>query len=91
MRQSVKFDLGEKRHIKMTVKPICGDDIPFIIRNAKWQLTLYGDVVDSGECTVTDHELDLLICPNTAGDHVLKITYEIADEVWVDQIIVEVN
>lgn len=91
MQQSVRFDLGERRHVKMIVKPVCGDDIPFAIRNARWELVTHGDIVDNGECTITDHELDIVIEPQKIGSYNLKVTYEIADETWVDNITVEVD
>ena len=91
MQQSIKFDLGEKRHIRTQVKPVGGEEKSFIIRSARWELKKSGNIVDSGDCTIIEHELDAVITPPSVDDYTLKLTYEIADEIWVDVIHIEVR
>ena len=32
------MDLGEKTHMVSLVRPVCGEEIPFEIRAARWEL-----------------------------------------------------
>lgn len=90
--QRVKFDFGEKRHVRTNVMLESGEEYPFKIRNAKWELTdADGIIEDSGECVVDEHELDAYINPLKAETYTLKYTYEVADEIWVDKIKVVVS
>ena len=88
---SLDFDLGEKRHVKAVVKTKCETELEFVIRNARYELKKSGEVVDRGECTVTGHELDSYIAPDDRGTYDLVLTYEIADETWVDVVKVKVG
>lgn len=88
------MDLGEKRHIKSKVVPKCEQDIPFTIRNAKYELVdVEGNVEDSGECSVNNgtHEIDALIQPLNLGTYTFKYIYEVADEIWIDCVKVKVT
>ncbi len=83
----MNIDLGEKIHIRSIVKPKCEQDIPFAIRDARFELIDgSGLMEDSGECSITGHEIDALIAPQKPGSYRLKYIYDIADEIWVDNI-----
>lgn len=87
------IDLGERIHIKSIVKPRCGQDIPFTIHAARWELWDSGGVLESeGECVINGHELDTLIQPQKADSrYTFKYIYEVADEIWVDQVRLKVR
>ena len=63
----IYMDLGEKTHMVSLVRPVCGEEIPFEIRAARWELYREdwekGDVVleAEGECTVNGHALHKII------------------------------
>lgn len=93
-----RIDLGEKIHLRSEVIASCGKDVPFLIRNARFELHflnssrygLCGDtesyLEDSGDCIIKDHELDAVIQPKRKGIYEFKYIYEVADEIWVDVI-----
>lgn len=86
------IDLGEKVHVRSIVKPKCEEKLPFIIKTAKYELIdRHGSVEDSGSCILNENELDVLIAPKESGTYRLKYIYEIADEIWVDNIKLKVN
>ena len=90
--QKVSFDFGEKRHVRTTVKIISGEDLPFLIRTAKWELIDESEIIeDSGECIIDEHELDAYISPHKIESYTLRFIYEVADEIWVDKIRVVVS
>lgn len=90
--QKVSFDFGKKRHVRTTVKIISGEDLPFLIRTAKWELIDESEIIeDSGECIIDEHELDAYISPQKIGSYTLRFIYEVADEIWVDKIRVVVS
>ena len=90
--QKVSFDFGEKRHVRTNVKIISGEDLPFLIRTAKWELIDESEVIeDSGECMIEGHELDAYINPLKIESYTLRYIYEVADEIWVDKIRVVVS
>ena len=88
---NLDWDLGEKRHVRAVIKPKCETELDFIIRNARYELKQNGEVVDSGECTVSEHELDAYVFPENRGTYELSLIYEIADEIWVDVIKIKVG
>lgn len=81
------FDRGEEVHIKSIIKPKCEQEIPFTIRSAKWALmNLNGDVLQEGECAITDHEIDSFVKFDTSGTFCIRYEYVIGDETWVDNV-----
>lgn len=88
----ITIDQGEKVHVRSIVKPKCEHYLPFVIRSARFELYAPdGKVEAEGECSITDHELDALIEPKGTGTYRLKEIYEIADEVWVDNVKIKVG
>lgn len=88
------FDFGEKRHVRCVVKPLCEQDLPFTIRNARWELwNLWNtdEMEATGECEIDGHELDAYISPQERATYRLAFIYEVADETWVDNIKVKVG
>lgn len=88
----MNIDLGEKIYVRCIVKPKCEQELPFVIRNARWGLKDTGGVLeDEGECIINGHEISAFIAPQKAGTYRLKYTYEIADETWVDNVKLKVG
>ncbi len=88
----LRIDLGEKIHLRSIVKARCEQEIPFLIRAARYELIdAKGQLEDSGDCTIADHELDALIQPKKIGTYKFKYIYEVADEIWIDVIKLVVN
>ncbi|WP_148411110.1 hypothetical protein [Murimonas intestini] len=90
--QKVKFDNGEKRHIRTEVYIKEGEELPFKIINATYQLlNPNGRLEASGNCHIDNHELDCIIEPKSTGEYILRFIYEVADETWVDPVRVVVS
>ena len=86
------IDYGEKIHIRAIVKLVCDEEIPFRIRNARYELVdPNGEVEDEGECSIQYHTLDALICPQSKGKYELKFIYNVGDETWVEPVKLRVN
>ena len=88
---TVQYDLPEARYLRAEVKPKCNEDIPFSIDKARWELYYKNDdgediLEASGECTVKEHEISAYIQPKNEGTYRFKYIYEIAGEIWVDNI-----
>ncbi|MFR1762200.1 hypothetical protein [Frisingicoccus sp.] len=85
-------DLGERIHLRCVVRPKCDQDIPFTIKNARWELyNSAGVLEDEGECEISGHELDAMVQPKGTGRYKFKFIYEVADEIWVDPVKLRVN
>ena len=90
--QKVKFDIGEQRHVRIDVQVVSGDKLPFLIRAARYELIdPDGNLEESGECAIEDHEIDAYIFPVKTGSYTLKYIYEVADEIWIDPVKVVVS
>lgn len=86
------IDLGEKIHIRAIVNAVCEEEIPFVIRSARYELIDPNGVIeDSGDCVIQDHVIDSLIEPQTIGKYELKLIYEVGDEIWVEPIRLRVS
>ena len=86
----LKFDFGEERHVKAVIKPVCDTDLPFAIKNARYELVVDEEVEARGECAVSGRELDVFLSPRERATYKLRLIYEIADEVWVDIVRIKV-
>lgn len=84
----IVFDQGETRHVKLKIKNIKNE--PFQITTAEYEFFAKYDrkTLQSGQASIVDHVLDVVITPPAAGYYILKYTYIIGDETLVD--IVEV-
>ena len=61
-------DLGERIHIRGTVRPKCSQGIPFVIRDARWELYNSAGVLEAeGACEINAHELDAIVQPKSTG------------------------
>lgn len=91
----LNMDIGEAIHVLVSVKPECEQDIPFTIREAKWELMCLEDYQEKkeseGECRIIDHDMDAFIEPKRTGKYKLRFIYKIADETWVDVIEIKVG
>lgn len=88
---TVKFELGERKHVRLKVSSCRGDD--FEITSASYELRRqYTDEAeDSGTCVIAEHVMDMMIAPQTAGKYWLHVTYHIADETLIDVVEVIVD
>lgn len=89
--ERVKFDLGEKRHVRIEI--ISKDGGEFQIMNARFEL-INADtkqIATSGECLVSDHIIDAFLSPEISGSYELRYVYQIADETWIDPVRVVVS
>ena len=86
----LSFDFGEERHVKTIVKPVCDTELPFEIKNARYELLAGEEMEAEGECAVSGHELDVFLRPLKKTAYKLRLIYEIADEVWVDIVRIKV-
>lgn len=90
--QKIRFDIGEKRHVRTTVKIVSGEELPFLIRTARWELWDEEEALEAeGECHIDEHELDAYVNPRKPETYTLKFIYEVADEIWVDPVRVVVS
>lgn len=88
----ITIDQGEKVHVRSIVKPKCEHYLPFAIKSARYELYAPdGRIEAEGDCLISGHELDALIEPKGAGTYRLKEIYEIADEIWVDNVRIKVG
>lgn len=86
------IDLGEKIHIRAIVHTVCEEEIPFVIRNARYELIDQNGIIeDSGDCTIQEHTIDSLIEPQNTGKYELRLIYDVGDETWVEPIRLRVN
>lgn len=89
------IDLGEAIHIRSVIKPKCaaegGQEIPFTIRDARFELYCGSELENKGDCSINGHEIDAFVSPLKTGTYYLKYIYEIADETWVDKIKLKVR
>lgn len=77
------MDAGETRHVRLRIHST--QDDPFVIRNARYELLFGSNIVESGECTVTDHVMDVVVSPQHGNStYRLRYIYDIADETYVD-------
>ncbi len=88
----LQVDKGEIIHIKSEVEPVCEQEIPFTIEDARWALKTSDEaVLSEGECEITDHQLDALVSFPDNGTFYLWFIYNIADETWVDKAKIKVG
>lgn len=87
--QKIVFEAGEQRHVRLLIHSTNGE--PFRIRAARYELSLLGEIQESGECRVEDHVIDCFISPALRHrTYELKVVYEVADEVLAETIKVSV-
>lgn len=104
MLQKLFFDSGERRHVRVRVTPKYEEkkDLDFTIYNPIYEIYKNmnrtgilmfkhgSELIESGSCIIEDHILDAFIAPPD-GYYSLIFTYEIADETWSDEILLEVG
>lgn len=87
--QKIMFEAGEQRHVRLLIHSTNNE--PFKIRAARYELSLLGEVQESGECLVEEHCIDCFISPTQRHrTYELKVTYEVADEVLIETIKISV-
>lgn len=84
------LDLGERIYIRSIVKPQCDKEVPFKIRNARFELIARSGIEAEGDCSIQEHEISAFIAPMQKGTYTLRYIYEIADETWVDVMKIQV-
>ena len=78
------FDRGERKHVPIEVVSRKGES--FDILKAKYELiyTTDGVTESSGLCDIIVHKIDALIEPQKTGIYLLRYTYEVADEILIE-------
>lgn len=86
----IVFDHGERRHVRLLIHS-CKNEA-FEILDAAYELTALGDEEpeDSGACVISEHIIDMAICPQNKGMYRLEVTYHIADETLIEVVKVRV-
>lgn len=83
--QKIKFDCGEKRHIKLLIH--AADNAPFRIKSVSWSLSYAGEELNSGDGEIIDHIIDVYVeVPEKKASYLLVVTYQINDETLVEQL-----
>ena len=85
----MQFLLGEKKEIRINIASIKDD--PFTIRNATFELTKNGVVIEYGSATVEGTEISMLIQPEENGYFKMIFTYDIANEILKASVPIEVR
>lgn len=80
-----------KRKIRLFVHSRKKPEDTFIIRNAKAEIYLYGDLMQTIECEIDEHDLIFLLGIEESGNYKMIITYVIADEVIKNKFEIEVR
>ena len=76
----IDFILGERKYIQFEIKSSINQTV--IITSATWKLLKDDEVVDSGDCEITEgNTLDVLLFPPGIGEFTLEVEYEIPPEV----------
>lgn len=91
MQNLIRMYAGEKRKIRLFVNSKKKPEDTFIIRNAKAEIYLYGDLTQTIECEIDEHDLIFLLGIEESGNYKMIITYVIADEVIKNKFEIEVR
>ena len=89
LKNRVKFLMGERRKVWLEIS--CNADQSFIIRNATYELRKYGNILDSGECTIDNHMIIAMIQPPENGQFNLIYSFEIGGELLKEEVVVTVE
>ena len=93
MKETVSFELGEKKYVCISVKSYCG---AFDVTEAKYTLKKGKEIEESGDCKIeqrsdTETILSALIQPMAKNaTYTLEYTYEIPPEILIHEIRVTV-
>ncbi|MFR8841409.1 MAG: hypothetical protein ACLVHH_03330 [Faecalibacillus intestinalis] len=74
MQNLIKMYAGEKRKIRLFVHSKKKPEDTFIIRNAKAEIYLYGDLMQTIECEIDEHDLIFLLGIEESGNYKMIIT-----------------
>ena len=83
------FLLGEKRRVYLDISAI--GDLDFTIHAGSYKLICSGNVEASEDCVIHGHTLSALIKPQKRGRYDLRFQYEIGDEVFKENVEIEVR
>ena len=76
----IDFILGERKYIQFEINSSINQRV--VITSATWKLLKGDDVIDDGECEITDgNTLDVLLYPVERGSFTLVIEYAIPPEI----------
>lgn len=87
--ECLNFILGERRKVWSEVT--CNDGAPFVIRNATYELKKYDKIVDSGECFIDNHVVNVMLEPPEKGLFCLIFSFEIGGEIIKEKVEVKVE
>lgn len=86
----ITIDLGERRHIRLLIHSCKNEE--FQLLNVRYKLfKMYESEPEEYEnANVVDHLIDVVVEPPETGIYVLKVSYQIADEVLIDTVQIKV-
>ena len=83
------FMLGERKFVNFEVTSKTED---FIITNATYNLSYNGEIIETGECIIEDHEISVLLTsPEEKGTYIMKVFYEIPPEIRGIEVVIDVD
>ena len=85
----MKFFLGEKKYVNFSV--ISAKEEQVVIPEATYVLKKDDVVEDSGNCTIQNNVISVLLEPAEAGQYVLNVTYSIPPETRIVTEEIDVN
>lgn len=88
-RQSVNMLLGERRRIYVDIS---SSEEEFVIRNPKFKLYEQDSkrLEDEGDCRLEIHTISVAIQPTVKDTYVLEFSMEIAEEIIIKKVLVNV-
>lgn len=88
---TLEFDVGEKKYVSAIIRTNNIKDV-IIINEAKWELyDNPNNLIENGDCLVSEDEVSALIETNKKGNYILKFIVSIGPERIVEKIAVRVS
>ena len=85
----VHFLAGEIKYVTIAVRSIDQEEV-FSTRDATYRLYQDDVMIESGDCSVEEHELSVLVRAESPGFYRLEYTYSIAAETLKHKVLIEV-
>lgn len=89
--EKINMILGEKRNISIEISD--SENVPFTITESTWKLKSkdINAVVDKGDGAVSDHIIRVTLEPKQKGEYFLEVIYNIANEILISRVEVDVK
>lgn len=91
LQKTLRMFRGEKRKLYVTI--YSGEDFPFQIENARYEVWNCDMEVREaeGECQIDEHTLEITVCPKRAGMYMVKYILMIAEEKVIRKTLIRVS